>query len=803
MRRILFFIFSLLTISSSVFGADLPFTDVAKTVPYYESLKNIYEQGIITAEPDSLFHPDELMNRDLFVSLAVGVGCYRCINPSVEDIIKYRENPFIDIIKSNRYFYCISYAKAENITNGYVPDSSGYAVCENLQKYASVPFCPSNTISRIEATAMLLRRANLWNDTLNTSTKKTLSIPDVSDYWYGYARKWIEAGLIVQKKNGDIGQDEKITRSEFVLMAGKILDLNQCSMINDSGNSFASAMKIIDPKTGKEIGVSLSPNNPVNLVAETDNMKSDLTYEWKLTNPETGETIIKSGQIVENLLIPGWTWITTLIVKDPATNTSSTSVAQIVSTSGGSGSSGGIDSSGGNGGWATGWGSNGGWNWGGWNSGGNGGWGNWGGNGGSLGYPPLGTLIDIVNRPNTPEKTREFISEVLGGNGVYTYRWDFGDGKTSSDDNPSHDYNSPGIYTVTLTVTDGSGKTSETKVTIEVWTVINPDNNIRSEILISDAKTSTLIGPSVRSDQKIDLSGLPVSGGVGNFMYSWTLLNQDTGEKIIKTWATLEGITLSPGTWITTLIVKDPATNTSSTSVAQIVSTSGGSGSSGGIDSSGGNGGGSISTFISADPLWGTIGETTHFTSQIRGGNGNYSYTWIFWDGTQSRTPNPSHTFESPGTYTVRLTVRDSDGNISTSQIVLTVSGDTDSDKDGVIDRLDLCPNVKGTIAYEGCPAVTASNHRDNILEILEGNQTFQQEDYSYGSLQTSWSNICIERIWSQEGLMIGSVACTSCPCSSSISILSDLRRCDIIFPAILSEDKKDIFSRGELFQIP
>ena len=50
---------------------------------------------------------------------------------------------------------------------------------------------------------------------------------------------------------------------------------------------------------------------------------------------------------------------------------------------------------------------------------------------------------------------------------------------------------------------------------------------------------------------------------------------------------------------------------------------------------------------------------------------------------------------------------------------------------------------------------------------------------------------------------MIGSVACTSCPCSSSISILSDLRRCDIIFPAILSEDKKDIFSRGELFQIP
>jgi hypothetical protein len=44
---------------------------------------------------------------------------------------------------------------------------------------------------------MLLRQANLWNDELNTTiTSKTIEINDVSSYWYGYARKSIELGIL-------------------------------------------------------------------------------------------------------------------------------------------------------------------------------------------------------------------------------------------------------------------------------------------------------------------------------------------------------------------------------------------------------------------------------------------------------------------------------------------------------------------------------------------------------------------------------------------------------------------------------
>lgn len=49
-----------------------------------------------------------------------------------------------------------------------------------------------------------------------------------------------------------------------------------------------------------------------------------------------------------------------------------------------------------------------------------------------------------------------------------TFAWDFGDGATAQEPNPTHTYTTPGEYTVRLTVSDPSGRSSSSNLTITV-----------------------------------------------------------------------------------------------------------------------------------------------------------------------------------------------------------------------------------------------------------------------------------------------------------------------------------------------
>jgi PKD repeat protein len=46
---------------------------------------------------------------------------------------------------------------------------------------------------------------------------------------------------------------------------------------------------------------------------------------------------------------------------------------------------------------------------------------------------------------------------------TYSWEWDFGDGESSSEQNPQHIYSGPGYYTVTLTVSNGDSSSTEVK----------------------------------------------------------------------------------------------------------------------------------------------------------------------------------------------------------------------------------------------------------------------------------------------------------------------------------------------------
>lgn len=69
----------------------------------------------------------------------------------------------------------------------------------------------------------------------------------------------------------------------------------------------------------------------------------------------------------------------------------------------------------------------------------------------------------------------------LSSGAISTWFWDFGDGVTSTEQNPSHNYVNAGTYTVSLTVTGPSGSDTNTKVDH-----INVTSNVTSPVFIDD-----------------------------------------------------------------------------------------------------------------------------------------------------------------------------------------------------------------------------------------------------------------------------------------------------------------------------
>ena len=76
----------------------------------------------------------------------------------------------------------------------------------------------------------------------------------------------------------------------------------------------------------------------------------------------------------------------------------------------------------------------------------------------------------------------DFTCTPSGGNGVYSYSWDFGDQSSiSTAKNPTHEFSSSGTYTVTVTVTDTASNTVHWS---QVITVTKPSTTLTSPMVI-------------------------------------------------------------------------------------------------------------------------------------------------------------------------------------------------------------------------------------------------------------------------------------------------------------------------------
>jgi PKD repeat protein len=212
------------------------------------------------------------------------------------------------------------------------------------------------------------------------------------------------------------------------------------------------------------------------------------------------------------------------------------------------------------------------------------------------------------------------------------YSWNWGDGTAlSTGASPSsHTYAAPGSYTVTLTTTDGWGKTASTTRSVSL---VEPANNTAPTADFTSSCT-VYTTCTFNSAATVDAQGDVIR-------YAWNF--GDTGT---STSANPSRTYAAPGTYTVTLTATDVWGKF--TTVTHDVT----------MTEPAGNQGPNATFVATCTVLTCTMNSTGTVDPE---GHTIKGYSWNWGDGTALSTgASPSHTYATPGSYTITLTVTDS-----------------------------------------------------------------------------------------------------------------------------------------------
>lgn len=238
---------------------------------------------------------------------------------------------------------------------------------------------------------------------------------------------------------------------------------------------------------------------------------------------------------------------------------------------------------------------------------------------------------------NTNPDTFEFIQftdRSLAGSAPPSYwDWNFGDGKSSDEQNPQHRYTLPGIYTVTLTVRTALPANNEDSVTKEdLIVVVTPPTPA-----FTTNPRSAFTGQSITFNNTSLLGSEPVTGYLWDFDGDSTTTNDRSTERS-PTYVYTNAGTYKPQLTVTT------ASRSRSVSQTLIVDKA------------------PVADFT-VSPRTATTVDVISFTDTTRAGTDGATVKaivareWDFGDGATSATTNPTHVYTTAGTYTVKLKV--------------------------------------------------------------------------------------------------------------------------------------------------
>lgn len=215
---------------------------------------------------------------------------------------------------------------------------------------------------------------------------------------------------------------------------------------------------------------------------------------------------------------------------------------------------------------------------------------------------------------------------------VTSWSWNFGDGATSTLQNPGHSYANAGSYTVSLTVTGPGGSDTETKT---------------NYITVTTAPTAAFSGSPTSGNAPLTVSFTDQSTGSPT-SWSWNFGDggSSTAQNPSHSYA-------SAGTYTVALTVSNSCGSDTETKVNYIT-----------VSEAPCNP--PVANF-SGSPTTGTAPLNVNFTDQST--NSPTSWSWDFGDGGTSTAQNPSHTYSAVGTYTVSLTATNSCGSDTETKV--------------------------------------------------------------------------------------------------------------------------------------
>ena len=208
------------------------------------------------------------------------------------------------------------------------------------------------------------------------------------------------------------------------------------------------------------------------------------------------------------------------------------------------------------------------------------------------------------------------------GEGITGYEWDFGDGSTSTRENPTHIYVSAGEYTVTLKVSSATGTDTATGTIVVTGGFISPGSKVSARFTASPSA-----GRAPLEVQFTDRSS-------GAESWSW-----DFGDGSTSTEQNPVHVYTSTGTYTVTLSITGAGGSAETTGTVMVIK---------GSTIPGGN----AKAQFTASPIAGRVPLEVQFTAQTSWAT---NWSWDFGDGTNSTDTNPVHVFNEKGTYHVTL----------------------------------------------------------------------------------------------------------------------------------------------------